>query len=70
MAVISRYLTRTEAAGWLTEQGLPVKSSQLQKLATTGGGPPYSIFGNRAVYAIEDLLAWVESRLAAGRKAG
>ena len=40
------YLTRTEAADFLTGMGLPIARSQLQKLATTGGGPQYSIFGN------------------------
>ncbi|MEC9368468.1 MAG: hypothetical protein VX871_07225 [Pseudomonadota bacterium] len=39
----------------------------LQKMATLGGGPVYRIFGNRAVYTVNDLDAWAEAKLTAPR---
>jgi hypothetical protein len=65
---MKRFLTRKQSADFLTEQGLPVTSNTLQKFATVGGGPEYSIFGNKAVYAPDKLLAWAEGKLAASRK--
>jgi hypothetical protein len=47
-----RYLTRQEAADYLSERGLQIAKNTLQKYATTGGDPEYCIFGNRVfVYA-------------------
>ncbi len=63
-----RYLTRQESAHYLSERGLLVTKNTLQKFATTGGGPEYSIFGNRALYTPENLDAWAEARLSASRK--
>ena len=71
-----RRITRAEALSnsrksllsFLTEQGLPTTKNQLQKLATTGGGPEYSIYGNKAVYTPTNLLAWAEAKLTASRK--
>jgi hypothetical protein len=63
-----RYLTRQEAASYLSERGLPVTKNTLQKLATIGGGPAYSIFGNRALYTTETLDYWAEARLSAPRR--
>ena len=56
------FLTRSEAAEFLTENGYPVGKGTLQKIASTGGGPVYRIFGNRALYAPADLLMWAEKR--------
>ena len=58
-----RYLTRPEAAFYLSGHGFPVTKNTLQKFATIGGGPEYSIFGNRALYTTENLDAWAEARL-------
>jgi hypothetical protein len=59
-----RYRTRREAAKYLTEErGCPTAWGTLQKLASTGGGPPYRIFGNRAIYTDDNLDAWVEARM-------
>ena len=65
---MKRFLTRKQSAEFLTEQGLPVTNTTLQKLASVGGGPEYCIFGNRAVYAPENLLAWAEAKLSSSRK--
>ena len=57
------FLTRTETADFLTEKGYPTPKGTLQKLASTGGGPPYSIYGNKALYRPPEALAWARSRL-------
>ena len=59
------FLTRTETAEFLTEQGFPTPKGTLQKLASVGGGPPYSIYGNKALYRPPEALAWARSRLSA-----
>jgi hypothetical protein len=66
--MLKRYLTRREAASYLGERGLPVSKNTLQKFATTGGGPEYCIFGNRALYTGESLDAWAEARITRFRK--
>ena len=62
-----RFLTRPSAADHLTEIGIPTSKNTLQKWATVGGGPRYQIFGNRALYQIEDLDAWVQNKLSTPR---
>jgi len=63
-----KYLDRREAAEYLTSQrGLRISRNTLQKMATLGGGPPYRVFGIRAVYTIGDLDRWAEARLSAKR---
>lgn len=58
-----RYLSRVEAAAYLTERGFPVAKNTLQKYATIGGGPKYYRFGNRALYTPDALLQWAEQKL-------
>ena len=65
---LKHYLTRQEAAFYLSGRGLLVTKNTLQKFATVGGGPEYSIFGNRALYLAETLDAWAEARLSKSRK--
>lgn len=63
-----RYISREEAAQYLTDNlGLRVSKNTLQKWVTTGGGPLYRRFGKRAVYLIEDLHQWANSKLTAPR---
>ena len=58
------YLTRRQAAEYLThELGLPTSWRSLQKWATTGGGPPYRRFGNKAVYLVGELEEWAEAKI-------
>lgn len=61
------YLTRAEAADYLTAQGLKISKLTLQKMATKGGGPLYQIFGFRSVYTRAYLDAWAEKKLSAPR---
>jgi hypothetical protein len=60
-----RYLSRREAAEYVTERGLQYSANTLQKLASLGGGPVYRRWGNRAVYTPDDLDTWIESKLSA-----
>ena len=62
-----QYLSREEAAQYLSDRGLRVAKTTLQKFATTGGGPEYRRFGKRAVYLGDDLDAWAERKLSAPR---
>lgn len=62
-------MTRTEAAAYIREKhGLPISKNTLQKWATTGGGPVYRRFGNRAVYTAADLDAWIEQKLGSPKR--
>lgn len=62
------FLDRREAAEYLTACGLRVSKNTLQKWVTTGDGPAYRRFGQRAVYTREDLDAWAATKLSAPRK--
>jgi len=53
---------RRDAAEWLTAQGYPIKTSTLERLATVGGGPPFTSFGRIPLYDENDLLAWARAR--------
>jgi hypothetical protein len=57
------FLTRPEAAKYLTEKGLPTSKNTLQKLATVGGGPDYQLWGNKALSTPRQLDTWAESKL-------
>ncbi len=62
------YLLRPESADFLTERGFKTTKFTLQKYATTGGGPIYQIWGNRALYTRDDLLAWAKAKLSPPRR--
>lgn len=64
----NKFLDRTEAAQYLAERGLRVSKNTLQKWATTGGGPLYRRFGNKAVYQANDLDAWALEKLSTPRR--
>lgn len=61
------YLSRIEAAQYLTDRGLPVSKNTLGKWATTGGGPVFQRFGLRAVYTASNLDSWANAKLTAPR---
>jgi hypothetical protein len=54
-------LTRERTAAALTALGYPVSARTLATKATRGGGPPYSLFGQRAMYRWGDALEWARS---------
>lgn len=58
-----KYLTRPEQAAYLlNEWNIRYSPKTLTKLATTGGGPQYILFGNRALSTPEWLDAWVADK--------
>jgi len=65
---MSKFLSRTEAATYLADRGIPYSKNTLQKKATVGGGPTYRRFGNRAIYTPEDLDRWIEENMSAPRR--
>jgi hypothetical protein len=60
-------LLRVSTAAALTAVGYPVKPKTLATKATRGGGPPYRLFGRRALYRWGDALAWAQDQLSAPR---
>ena len=66
MVALSGWLTRAEAAIYLTSVGCPIKERTLQKLAedeNSGGGPSFTRSGWRTVrYEKDDLDAWAKKR--------
>jgi hypothetical protein len=65
---VKDYLTRPEAAQYLTERGLKTSKNTLQKKATTGGGPEYQLWGNMAVYRPPKLDSYIEQKLSTPRR--
>lgn len=63
------FLTRTQAAEFLTTKGFPTTARALDTVASRGGGPAYRLYANgrRALYSQDDLLAWARSRLGTRR---
>ena len=57
-------LSREHAARVLTEAGYVTSPATLATKATRGNGPPYRIFGKRAIYRWGDLMAWAEANTA------
>lgn len=59
------YLTRSELAEFLSENGYPISVSTLAKLGmpSRNEGPPHAGFwGNRALYDPEKALGWAKKR--------
>lgn len=64
------WLTRDEAAVALTAAGFPIRSATLQTKATRGDGPPFRVFGTRALYRWGEALDWAERRPPPRRRTG
>lgn len=61
-------LGREQTSKALKASGYPVEPSTLATKASRGGGPPYQMFGRRALYRWGDALAWAKSELSAPRR--
>lgn len=61
-------LTRERTAEALTSLGYKVAPKTLATKATRGGGPPYSLFGGRALYRWGDALEWAQSMTTPSRR--
>ena len=61
-------LVRQDTATALTAAGYRISPKTLATMATRGGGPPYRLFGPRALYRWGDSLDWARSRVSAPRR--
>ena len=57
------YLRRKDAAAYLQERCGAYTAQTLAKLACIGGGPTYRKMGRTPLYTIDDLEAWIASRM-------
>jgi len=62
-----RKLTRKEIAALLTSKGYKTSPKFLAKLASTGGGPEYELYGNLAIYTPSKAIDWAVGRLSKPR---
>lgn len=63
------WIPRNEAPAVISSMtGLKISKRTLARLAVSGGGPEYSIFGRSAYYQRGTLRAWVSQRLGTPRK--
>jgi hypothetical protein len=53
-------LTRRQTAEALSAAGYPTSAATLTKKACRGGGPPYEIYGARAIYRWDLCLKWAQ----------
>ena len=58
-----KLLTRDQLASALTAAGFPVKPKTLANKAMRGDGPPFSLFGSRAIYRWDTALQWAHDQL-------
>lgn len=63
-----RYLSRTEAAQFLSERGYKTAPATLAKRAVVGGGPPFVSWGRKPLYQPEALLEWAQRRCTGPRR--
>ncbi len=61
-------LTRTRAAAALTAIGYVTSPATLATKVTRGGGPPYRMYGPRALYRWGDCLTWAQNRMSQPRR--
>lgn len=63
-----RYLSRAEAAEFLSERGYKTAPATLAKRAVVGGGPPFVSWGRKPLYDPEALLEWAQRRCTGPRR--
>ena len=68
MTTVERYLSRTEAAEFLSERGYKTAPATLAKRAVVGGGPPFVSWGRKPLYQPETLLEWAQRRCTGPRR--
>lgn len=57
------FLTRKDAARYLTEIGFPISPGTLANHAVDGTGPDFRIWGRVAQYRPDDLRNWALARV-------
>jgi hypothetical protein len=60
-----QFLTRAEAAQFLSARGLLTAKTTLDTLAVRGGGPRFVYWGRKPLYTASALLEWAAARLSA-----
>jgi hypothetical protein len=68
VTVGKRYLSRAEAAEFLSERGYKTAPATLAKRAVVGGGPPFVSWGRKPLYDPEALLQWAQRRCTEPRR--
>jgi hypothetical protein len=61
-----RLVTLPELLNLLRKAGFPTSRPTMHKLQMRGAGPPHFIYGNRAIYRLQDVIAWALSRTRRG----
>jgi hypothetical protein len=61
-----RLVTLPELLAVLKKAGFPTSRPTVHKLQMRGVGPTYFIYGNRAVYRLQDAIQWALSRTRSG----
>lgn len=62
-----QYLTRRQAAEFVTRHFAPLSYSRLEKLCMAGEGPPIAgWWGRRPIYEPTALLDWARNRISEG----
>ena len=64
----ARYLSRAEAAEFLSKRGYKTAPATLAKRAVVGGGPPFVSWGRKPLYQPEALLEWAQRRCTGPRR--
>src|SRR6185312_13824342 len=65
---LNALLTRRQTADALTAIGCRISPATLASMATRGGGPPYSKWGQKPLHRWSDVLSWAASRLGPPRR--
>jgi len=61
-----RLVTLPELLAVLKKAGFPTSRPTMHKLQARGDGPNFYVYGNRAIYRVEDAIQWALSRTRAG----
>jgi hypothetical protein len=62
-ALPSRYLRRSDAARYVTDNWFPCSPKTLAKLACVGGSPPMRHVGRIPLYSPGDLDEWAQRKI-------
>jgi hypothetical protein len=61
-----RLVTLPELLGVLKKAGFPTSRPTIHKLQMRGTGPAHFIYGNRAIYRLQDAIEWALNRTRRG----
>jgi hypothetical protein len=60
---VQRWLNRKDVCAELNKLGYPIKPATLARKASQGGGPAFKMFGGRALYDLDQTVAWAKGRM-------